>query len=34
MTTFRWVALLVNREIGEEPWMSASTLPEVYFAVG
>src|SRR5262249_12578669 len=26
------VALRVNREIGQDPWMSASTLPEVYFA--
>ena len=29
---FRRVALRVNREIGQDPWMSASTLPEVYFA--
>jgi uncharacterized caspase-like protein len=33
MTMFRRVALRVNREIGQDPWMSASTLPEVYFAV-
>jgi hypothetical protein len=26
------VALRVNREIGQDPWISASTLPEVYFA--
>jgi invasion protein IalB/uncharacterized caspase-like protein len=32
MTMFRRVALKVNREIGQDPWMSASTLPEVYFA--
>src|SRR5262249_44410281 len=32
MTMFRRVALRVNREIGQDPWMSASTLPEVYFA--
>jgi tol-pal system protein YbgF len=32
MTMFRHVALRVNREIGQDPWMSASTLPEVYFA--
>jgi uncharacterized caspase-like protein len=29
---FRRVALRVNREIGQDPWISASTLPEVYFA--
>ena len=29
---FRLVALRVNREIGQDPWISASTLPEVYFA--
>jgi hypothetical protein len=29
---FRRVALRVNREIGQDPWMAASTLPEVYFA--
>lgn len=34
MTMFRRVALRVNREIGQDPWMSASTLPEVYFAGG
>jgi uncharacterized caspase-like protein len=32
MTMFRRVALRVNREIGQDPWMPASTLPEVYFA--
>jgi tetratricopeptide (TPR) repeat protein len=32
MTMFRRVALRVNREIGQDPWMSASTLPEVYLA--
>jgi tol-pal system protein YbgF len=32
MTMFRHVALRVNWEIGQDPWMSASTLPEVYFA--
>jgi formylglycine-generating enzyme required for sulfatase activity len=32
MTMFRRVALRVNREIGQDPWMSASTLPEVYFS--
>jgi uncharacterized caspase-like protein len=32
MTMFRRVALRVNREMGQDPWMSASTLPEVYFA--
>jgi hypothetical protein len=32
MTMFRRVALKVNREIGQDPWMSASTLPEVFFA--
>src|SRR5262249_33355572 len=32
MTMFRRVALRVNREIGQDPWISASTLPEVYFA--
>ena len=29
---FRRVALRVNREIGQDPWISACTLPEVYFA--
>src|SRR5262245_25490117 len=29
---FRRVALRVNREIGQDPWISASTLPEVYLA--
>ena len=29
---FRRGALRVNREIGQNPWISASTLPEVYFA--
>jgi uncharacterized caspase-like protein len=29
---FRRVALRVNREIGQDPWISASTLPELYFA--
>jgi len=32
MYMFRRVALRVNREIGQDPWLSASTLPEVYFA--
>jgi hypothetical protein len=32
MSMFRRVALRVNREIGQDPWMSASTLPEIYFA--
>ena len=32
LTMFRRVALRVNREIGQDPWMSASTLPEFYFA--
>jgi uncharacterized caspase-like protein len=32
MTMFRHVALRVKRELGQDPWMSASTLPEVYFA--
>jgi len=32
VTMFRRVALRVNREIGQDPWMAASTLPEVYFA--
>jgi Caspase domain len=32
MTMFRLVALRVNREIGQDPWMSASTLPEIYLA--
>jgi Caspase domain len=32
MTMFRRVALRVKRELGQDPWMSASTLPEVYFA--
>lgn len=32
MTMFRRVALRVHREIGQDPWLSASTLPEVYFA--
>ena len=32
LTMFRRVALRVNREIGQDPWISASTLPEVYFA--
>jgi len=32
LTMFRRVALRVNRDIGQDPWMSASTLPEVYFA--
>src|SRR5262245_35395141 len=29
---FRRVALRVNREIGQDPWISASTLPEIYHA--
>jgi uncharacterized caspase-like protein len=32
VTMFRRVALRVNREIGQDPWMETSTLPEVYFA--
>ena len=32
VTMFRRVALRVNREIGQDPWMAASTLPEVYLA--
>ena len=32
MTMFRRVALRVNGAIGQDPWMSASTLPEVYLA--
>jgi hypothetical protein len=32
MTMFRRVRAQVNREIGQDPWMSASTLPEVYLA--
>src|SRR5262249_25349472 len=32
ITMFRRVALRVNREIGQDPWISASTLPEIYFA--
>ena len=32
VTMFRRVALRLNHEIGQDPWMSASTLPEVYFA--
>jgi hypothetical protein len=32
LTMFRRVALRVRRELGQDPWMSASTLPEVYFA--
>src|SRR5215831_15092308 len=32
VTMFRRVALRVNREIGQDPWISASTIPEVYFA--
>ena len=32
MSMFRRVALRVNRETGQDPWISASTLPEVYFA--
>jgi uncharacterized caspase-like protein len=32
MTMFRRVSLRVNREIGQDPWMSTSTLPEIYFA--
>jgi uncharacterized caspase-like protein len=29
---FRKVALRVHRQIGQDPWMAASTLPEKYFA--
>jgi hypothetical protein len=32
VTMFRRVALRVNREIGQDPWMAASTLSEVYLA--
>ena len=32
MTMFRNVALRVHREIDQDPWMSSSTLPEMYFA--
>jgi uncharacterized caspase-like protein len=32
MTMFRNVALRVHRDIGQDPWMTTSTLPEVYFA--
>lgn len=32
VTMFRRVALSVNREIGQDPWMASSTLPEVYLA--
>jgi uncharacterized caspase-like protein len=32
LTMFRRVALRVNREIGQDPWMAASTLPEIYLA--
>ena len=32
VTMFRRVALRVFRQIGQDPWMAASTLPEVYFA--
>jgi hypothetical protein len=32
VTMFRRVALRVNHEIGQDPWLSASTLPEIYFA--
>ena len=32
MTMFRNVALRVHREIGQDPWMTTSTLPEVFFA--
>jgi TPR repeat protein len=33
MSMFRQVARRVQREIGQDPWMSAtSTLPEIYFA--
>jgi len=32
MTMFRRVALRVHREIGQDPWISASTLPEIYLA--
>lgn len=32
LSMFRRVALRVNREIGQDPWMSASTLPEIYLA--
>jgi uncharacterized caspase-like protein len=32
LTMFRRVALRVHQEIGQDPWLAASTLPEVYFA--
>jgi uncharacterized protein DUF6384/caspase domain-containing protein len=32
VTMFRRVALRVNREIGQDPWMAASTVSEVYLA--
>ena len=32
LTVFRRTALRVRKELGQDPWMSASTLPEVYFA--
>src|SRR5262245_85545 len=32
VTMFRRVALRVNREIGQDPWLAASTLPEHYLA--
>jgi len=32
LTMFRRVAGRVKHEIGQDPWMSASTLPDVYFA--
>jgi Caspase domain len=32
MTMFRNVALRVKNSIGQDPWLSASTLQEVYFA--
>ena len=32
MTMFRNVALRVHRDIGQDPWMTTSTIPEVYFA--
>jgi hypothetical protein len=32
VTMFRRVALRVNREIGQDPWLAASTVPEHYLA--
>ena len=32
LAMFRNTALRVRKELGQDPWMSASTLPEIYFA--